>query len=225
MEKKPLRIEYEQVLIDGELQSRTNCCACFRHLALEDDGCNLMISSKKVLGGLVIALQAGDDSAKQKSAAALGNLAWRSEDTRISICQIDGVVSGLLDLLQGDSVRSKESALAALSNMTSTRSCSAEVSKSRVFSPKSAPILFGTFAHLHATRQDALAVLCQELVLGSDKAKLRAAGIVRNIALDKSTRGSLLLFPGFVHTLEQVRRTTTNTETMQRAEAALNSLR
>lgn len=219
-------MEYEQVLIDGENQSRTNCCACFRHLALEDDGCNLMISSKKVLGGLVIALQAGDDSARQKSAAALGNLAWRSEDTRVSICQIDGVVSGLLDLLQGDSVRSKESALAALSNMTSTKSCSAEVSKSRVFLTKKSSLSFScASAHLHAARQDALAVLCQEIALGSDKAKLRAAGIVRNLALDKSTRGSLLSFPGFVHTLEQVRRTTTNTETMQRAEAALNSLR
>lgn len=73
--------------------------------------------------------------------------------------------------------------------------------------------------------QEALGVLCEELGTGSDKAKLRAAGIVRNLALDTSTRGSLLVFPGLVHMLEQVRRTAVNTETMQRAEAALNSLR
>ena len=73
--------------------------------------------------------------------------------------------------------------------------------------------------------QDALGVLCEELEAGSDKAKLRAAGIVRNLALDARTRRSLLAFPGLVHTLEQVRRTAASTETMQRAEAALNSLR
>ena len=123
------------MLIDGEPQASTNCCACFRHLALEEDGCELMINSKKILNGLVSALRAGDASAKQKSAAALGNLAWRSEYARASICRIDGVVPGLLDLLQGDNIRSKESALAALSNMTSTSTCSAAVSKSVVSIP------------------------------------------------------------------------------------------
>ena len=31
----------------------------------------------------------------QKAAAALGNLAWRSEETRESISQIDGVMPGV----------------------------------------------------------------------------------------------------------------------------------
>lgn len=129
------------MLLDGEPQASTNCCACFRHLALEDDGCERMINSKKVLTGLVSALKAGDASAKQKSAAALGNLAWHSEYARSSICRIDGVVAGLLDLLLGGSTRSKESALAALSNMTSTSSCSAAVSKSMVCPQPQAPCL------------------------------------------------------------------------------------
>lgn len=192
-----------QVLFDGDNNARTSCCACFRHLALEDDGCGRMMASLKVLNGLVTALQLGDDSGKQKAAAALGNLAWRSEESRASICQIDGVVSGLLELLRGDSVRSKESALAALSNITLSGTCTAAVSQS----------------------MEALGVLCDELLSGTEKGQLRAAGIVRNLALDKTTRGSLLGFPGLVPTLEQIRRETGNTETMQRAEAALNSLR
>ena len=192
-----------QVLLAGDNDARTSCCACFRHLALEDDGCGHMITSSIVLNGLVTALQLGDDSAKQKAAAALGNLAWRSEETRAAICRIDGVVPGLLELLRGDSVRSKESALAALSNITLSGSCTAAVS----------------------TSMEALGVLCDELLLGTEKGQLRAAGIVRNLALDKTTRGSLLGFPGLVPSLEQVRRETSNTETMQRVESALDSLR
>jgi hypothetical protein len=192
-----------QVLLDGDNDARTSCCACFRHLALEDDGCGHMMASSMVLNGLVTALQLGDDSAKQKAAAALGNLAWRSEETRAAICRIDGVVPGLIELLRGDSVRSKESALAALSNITLSGSCTAAVSKSMA----------------------ALGVLCDELLLGTEKGQLRAAGIVRNLALDKTTRGSLLGFPGLVPSMEQVRRETSNTETMQRVESALDSLR
>ena len=192
-----------RVLIDGDNNARTSCCACFRHLALEDDGCGHMMASPIVLTGLVMALRVGDDAAKQKAAAALGNLAWRSEETRASISKIDGVVPGLLNLLHGNSVRSKESAMAALSNITLSSSCTLAVSKS----------------------MEALGVLCEELTSGTEKGKLRAAGIIRNLASEKSTRSSLLGFPGLVPKLEHVRRETHNTETMMRTEAALICLR
>ena len=201
-ESWPLEV-MAQVVLHGDESARTSCCACFRHLALEDDGCVRMIASAKVLTALGTAVRMGEDSAKQKSAAALGNLAWRSEDSRTAICQIEGIVAGLLDLLLGPSVRSKESALAALSNITLSNRCTLEVSGST----------------------SALQLLCAELISGTEKGRLRAAGILRNLALDPKTRGTLVSFPGLLSTLDSVRRETSNTETMQRAEAALISLR
>jgi hypothetical protein len=66
-------------LIDGSERSRVACAACFRHLALDGGGSQRILESPLILKAIATALRHGGDATRQKAAAALGNLAWRSE--------------------------------------------------------------------------------------------------------------------------------------------------
>eukprot|EP00960_Hanusia_phi_P048662 759076-Hanusia_phi.AAC.6 len=190
-------------LVEGNNETRASCCACFRHLALEEEGCVRMIGSANVLSSLVVALQFGDDNARQKAAAAIGNLSWRTERNREVICSKEGIINGLLTLLRVGGIHCKESALAALSNLTLSKVCASAVVSSF----------------------EALNVLTEELTSGSMKGQLRAAGIVRNLAAHPENRASLLSFPGLLASLESLLVAKTNSEAVKRAEAAYRFLR
>ena len=114
-------------LIDGSDRARVACAACFRHLALDSGGSTRMLHSPLILTALVTALRHGADDTRQKAAAALGNLAWRSEASREVIMGTDGVMDGLLLLLRFGPPPGRESALAALSNLTLNQLCTTEL--------------------------------------------------------------------------------------------------
>ena len=52
-----------------------------------------------------------------------GNLAWRDEETRDRMFSTYGLIGALLSLLWEGEIRGKESALAALSNLTINEKC------------------------------------------------------------------------------------------------------
>jgi hypothetical protein len=114
-------------LIDGSDRARVACAACFRHLALDGGGSTRMLQSPLILTALVTALRHGADDTRQKAAAALGNLAWRSEASREVIMGAAGVMDGLLLLLRFGPPSGRESALAALSNLTLNQLCTTEL--------------------------------------------------------------------------------------------------
>ena len=186
-------------LIDGTDRARVACAACFRHLALDSGGSSRMLQSPLILTALVTALRHGTDDTRQKAAAAIGNLAWRSEASRAVIIVTAGVMDGLLLLLRFGPPPGRESALAALSNLTLNQLCSNELVR--------AP--------------EALSELVGEMLTGSAKGQLRAAGIVRNIAAKHDNREALQAFPGVVPVLQRLAAECTQEETQQRAAKAL----
>jgi len=116
-------------LIDGTDRSRVACAACFRHLALDSMGGERILQSPLILTALVTVLLDGDDQTRQKAAAALGNLAWRSEASRQVIMSTTGVMDGLLLLLRCGPPPGRESALAALSNLTLNQLCTSQLAR------------------------------------------------------------------------------------------------
>ena len=116
-------------LIDGTDRSRVACAACFRHIALDARGSERILQSPLILTALVTALRDGDDQTRQKAAAALGNLAWRSEASREVIMSTSGVMDGLQVLLRFAPPPGRESALAALSNLTLNRLCTLQLAR------------------------------------------------------------------------------------------------
>lgn len=186
-------------LIDGSERSRVACAACFRHLALDGSGSTRMLQSPLILTALVTALRHGADNTRQKAAAALGNLAWRSEASREVIMGTTGVMEGLMLLLRSGPPPGRESALAALSNLTLNQRCTSELAR--------AP--------------EALSELVCEMLTGSAKGQLRAAGIMRNMAAKPENRQPLMAFPGIVPVLQRLADECTHDETRQRAAKAL----
>ena len=189
-------------LLDGGERARVGACACFRHLALGAAGAAEMGRSSLVLLGLVAAMRDGSDVARQKAAAALGNLAWRSEANRRAVCEVEGTLGELISLLREGSGRCQESALAALSNLT----------------------LYGPGAVGVAGRPGAVDVLAGVLLRGTPKAQLRAAGILRNLAIEEGCRGVLQRCAGLAPALELAAARSAGEETRQRARLALQLL-
>ena len=191
-----------QPLLDGSERARVSCCACLRHIALSEEGAAAMGRSPIVLRGLVVAMQDGGDAARQKAAAALGNLAWRSEANRRAVAAAGGAIDGLLALLREGSGRCRESALAALSNVT-------------LHGPSTAAV---------AGRPGALEALAGELLSGTPKAQLRAAGILRNLAIEKGNRSVLRCCAALEPALEQAATRAASGEARHRARFALQLL-
>ena len=189
-------------LIDGSTRARVACAACFRHLALDSGGSKRILHNPLILTALVAALQQGADEARQKAAAALGNLAWRSEASREVIMNTAGVMDGLLQMLHLSPPSGRESALAALSNLTLNQRCTTEL----VLAPQ------------------ALSELVSELQTGSAKGQLRAAGIMRNLASKSENHAALTSFPGAVPVLQRLAVECTHEETRLRAAKALRLL-
>ena len=88
-----------------------------------------ILQSPLILTALVTALRDGDDQTRQKAAAALGNLAWRSEASRQVIMSTTGVMDGLQLLLRCGPPPGRESALAALSNLTLNQLCTSQLAR------------------------------------------------------------------------------------------------
>jgi hypothetical protein len=189
-------------LIDGTDRARLACAACFRHLALDSAASTRILQSPLILTGLVSALRDGSDDTRRKAAAALGNLAWRSEASRDVIMNAGGAMHGLMQLLRFGPPQGRESALAALSNLTLNHRCTAEL----------------------AGAPEALSELVGEMLTGSAKGQLRAAGILRNMAATQDNRQHLLAFPGVTPVLERLAHESKNDETRQRASKALKLL-
>ena len=190
-------------LLDGGERARLDCCACLRHIALGEAGAATMGRSGLVLRGLVSAMRYGGDAARQKAAAALGNLAWRSEANRRAVAEADGAVAGLVELLREGSGRCRESALAALSNVT-------------LHGPSTAAV---------ADLPGAVEALVSELLRGAPKAQLRAAGVLRNLAIETGTQAALRQCSELGPALEQTATNAASEETRQRARFALHLLR
>ena len=186
-------------LIDGSERAQVACAACFRHLALDSGGSTRMLQSPLILTALVTALGHGADDTRQKAAAALGNLAWRSEASREIIMGTAGVMDGLMLLLRFGPPPGRESALAALSNLTLNQRCTSELCR--------AP--------------EALSELVGEMLTGSAKGQLRAAGIMRNMAGKPENCQPLMAFPGVLPVLQRLADECAHAETQQRAAKAL----
>jgi hypothetical protein len=223
-------------LIDGSDRARVACAACFRHLALDGGGSTRMLQSPLILTGLVTALCHGADDTRQKAAAALGNLAWRSEASREVIMGAAGVMDGLLLLLRFGPPPGRESALAALSNLTLNQLCTTEL----VRAPEALSELVGEMltgsAKGQVRRTTMWRVRCTTLCLyarrifwrkrqglGTNRCcfQLRATGIVRNMAAKPDNREALKAFPGMVPVLERLADACGHEETQQRAAKAL----
>jgi hypothetical protein len=180
------------------------CAAGLRLMALEPRGAELVVQSSAALQGLVVVLQSGEEKATQKAAATVANVAWHSEALRLSLSGVTGLLEVLTRQLgrsEGGLMRARESALAALSNLSLSEAWTRAV-------VQNAPALIAIVATLTAP--------------GSDKGRVRAAGVLRNIAACPTSRALLRSFPGALAALRSAR--AGGGEAAARATAALQLL-
>jgi hypothetical protein len=143
---------------EGSPQAREDACSCIRQMALDIDSSRTIARNPGLLQALVTLLGSQNRSLAQRAAAALGNLAWRSTEARETIVRLGarggggGAAAGLCDLACTSEGGARESALAAMSNLS----------------------LHHDAAVYGAGAPGFLSLLAGELAAGSDKGKLRS---------------------------------------------------
>ena len=209
------------VLCNGSNEDKEYAAGALAHLAVNEEAENIIAMSDGIISALASLIICGSDKGKLQAAAALENL---SVSNALLVCNQDGVVVGLTQLLLNtESTKGMEAAVAVIQNLALVPECRTKLQDIALFRGLVNNLLFGT---LKAKEDSAAAIgnlaasediseeamltpclvdgLIDLLTVGSDRGKSDAATAIGNLATKKKMRSKILDHPNLLSGLNSM---------------------